>query len=363
MTAATPTQPPAASARLLERVPARLSVALVWLASLLVLVLATLASFRLGFADDTATLLRVNGPRVLFAATCGGSLALAGALRLRAGRARPLDELALFALVTGAAGGGFLAVVAALGGAPSIPLFAAGAVTGAGLLLAAVRWLARPRRWTNPAAALVLVSGIAAAAFAGTYTRAWQGDAAEAGPGPALAAFTAWLLGDLSGATATSGVVLLVILAALLGAAMGALRVDPGTPLGAIALLAFGASVGAAGPLPFVGSLVPRAVGALAPRASARAFVLASVIAGAATVTAIDAVPRLLVGGYDFPFVIPAGMLAIPIFLGWNRARLRREAGRAGAAFELFELALLAGMTAAGAWLAITLAGVIRAAT
>ena len=29
-----------------------------------------------------------------------------------------------------------------------------------------------------------------------------------------------------------------------------------------------------------------------------------------------------------------AGMLAVPVFLVWNRARLRREVGRRGALFE-----------------------------
>jgi hypothetical protein len=31
---------------------------------------------------------------------------------------------------------------------------------------------------------------------------------------------------------------------------------------------------------------------------------------------AIDAVPRLLVGGYDFPFNVAAGMLVGPLFEG-----------------------------------------------
>ena len=362
MAATTPAEPPAVPLRGLERLPARLPVVLVWIASVAVLGLATLTSFRLGFADDAATLLRVNGPRVLFAATCGGALALAGTLRLRAGRVGALDELALFAVATGAAGGGFGAATL-LGGAPALPAYAIGALAGAAGLVRLVRALDRPRRLTNLGAAAVLVAGIAAAAFAATYTRPWRGDPSDPGAGAALAGFTAWLLGDLSGATVTTGVVLLVALAALLGAAMGALRVDSRTPLGGIALLAFGAGVGAAGPLPFVGTLVPRAVRVLAPRASPRAFVLASVIAGAASVSAIDAVPRLLVGGYDFPFAVPAEMLAIPIFLGWNRARLRREVGGAGAAFEALELAVLGGLTLAGVFLAYTLANVIRTAT
>jgi hypothetical protein len=127
--------------------------------------------------------------------------------------------------------------------------------------------------------------------------------------------------------------------------------------------VAFGLGVGAAGPLAFVGGMVPRAVRALAPGAGPRAEVAASAAAGAATVAAVDAVPRLLVGGYDFPWNVPAALLAIPIFLGWNRARLRRDAGPAALAFELLELASIAGLTVAATALAVTLMRVIAFAT
>jgi hypothetical protein len=69
------------------------------------------------------------------------------------------------------------------------------------------------------------------------------------------------------------------------------------------------------------------------------------------------------VGGYDFPFNVPAGLLAIPIFLLWNRTRLHELAGRASLAFESFKIALIAAMTLAAAGLAFTLARVIAVAT
>ena len=87
--------------------------------------------------------------------------------------------------------------------------------------------------------------------------------------------------------------------------------------------------MGAAGPLAFVGSFAPRCVRSLARGASPRALLPACAAAGAATVVAIDAVQRLLVGGYAFPFNVPAALLAIPIFLAWNRERLRELAGPA----------------------------------
>jgi ABC-type cobalamin transport system permease subunit len=156
------------------------------------------------------------------------------------------------------------------------------------------------------------------------------------------------------------------VLAAAVALAIAALRSE--AALGAayptpITFLALGLSVGAVGPLAFVGTFVPRAVRALAPAASPRAWLATSAVAGAATVAAVDAVPRLLLGGYDFPFNVAAGMLALPVFLGWNRARLRREAGRAHVAFEAAELVLIFAMTAAAAGLAALLSNVIRVAT
>ena len=55
----------------------RVAIALVGLASALVIAVCTLSGFRLGFADDLPTLVRVNGPSVLPGAAAGGALALA----------------------------------------------------------------------------------------------------------------------------------------------------------------------------------------------------------------------------------------------------------------------------------------------
>jgi ABC-type Fe3+-siderophore transport system permease subunit len=293
----------------------------------------------------------VNGPRVLFGAAAGGALALAGALRLAGGSSRPLGELELLALATGAAGGGFAASIG-LSGQTALLAFAAGALAGAALLFCLVRALDRPRRWTNLAAAVLLAAMAAIAALAGTYARARQ---------DAIFPAVAWLLGDLSGASFASGGALLALTLVLL--ALAALRAGAGSRPAALSLLAFGLGVGAAGPLAFVGTLAPRCVRWLARGASPPALLAVSVAAGASSVAAIDTVPRLLVGGYDFPFALSAAMLAIPVFLGWNRQRLRRLAGPASLGFEILEVVLIAGMTLAGIGLAWLLALVISVAT
>lgn len=331
----------------------------IWLASAAVLAVSMLASFRLAFASDLTTLLHVNGPRILLGAGAGAALALAGALRQAAGGERPLRELEILALSAGAAGGGFW-LARGLSGAAGLLAFAAGAAAGAALFGFAARLLERPRRWTNLAAAGLLAVLAAIAALAGTYARE-RGDP--------VAAAVAWLLGDLSGASFASGAAVLALVALLAAAALrSAAPGSPaaearGGPVSTLSLLAFGLGVGVAGPLAFVGGMVPRSVRWLAPGASPRALLAASTVAGAATVVAIDAVPRLLLGGYQFGFNVYAAMLAVPIFLGWNRRRLRGLAGPAHARFEIFEIALIAGLTLLGVWLAVLLTGLIRAAT
>jgi hypothetical protein len=324
--------------------------AAIWLASGAVLALVLLAGFRLGFAGDVQTLLRANGVRAAFAAGAGALLALTGALRQLGPGERPLRELAQLGAVAGAAGAGFAAAQHAAGGA-ALGLFALGAALGGFAGWRAALALERPRRGANLGVLAFLGAAIAVAALAGTYARARR---------DAVAPLVAWLLGDLSRASASGALVLLA--AAGLGAAFGARALARGRGAEA-AWLAFGLGAGAAGPLVFVGGFAPRAVRWLAPAARPRALLAASAAAGGATVAAIDAVPRLLVGGYDFPFAVPAALLALPIFVGWNRVRLRREAGPRGFAFETLELAAIALATLAGAALAAQLAAVIRAAT
>ncbi len=305
-----------------------------------------LAAFRRGFADDWVTDLLVNGPRVLFGAGVGAALGLAGALRLAGGDDRPLFEGHVLACSTGAAGGGLVA--AQFVSSASLVAFIFGAAIGAAALNGLILLLDRPRRWTNVVLALSLAAMAGIAALAGTYAR----ERADV-----IAPIVTWLLGDLATATFASGAVML-LLALLLG-----MRAISGKASESVELVAMAMAVGAAGPLAFVGTLAPRTVRWLARGASDRTLVLTGMAAAAATVAAVDAVPRLLLGGYDFPWNLPAAMLAIPIFLGWNRGRLRRLAGGAHIAFEIFEVVLIAGMTIGGIALAMVLVRVIGLAT
>lgn len=322
--------------------------ALLWVASTAVLVACVLAAFRRGFGDDLLTDWMVNGPRVLFGAGVGALLGFSGALRLARGQDRPMLEMHVLASSTGAAGGGLLA--AQLAGPSAAPLaFLFGAAIGAAALNGVVVALDRPRRWTNIFLALSLAAMATIAALAGTYARERD---------DFIVPLVAWLLGDLSGATFAGAAMIFLGAAVLAAIANSRSKVDE-----ALALVAMSLAVGAAGPLAFVGTLAPRTVRWLMDGAPARLVLPTAMLASAATVAAIDAVPRLLVGGYDFAWNLPAAMLAIPIFLGWNRARLRRLAGSASMAFEIFEVVLIAGMTVGGIALAVLLSRVIGLAT
>jgi hypothetical protein len=324
---------------------------LVWGASALVLALALLASFRLPLAWDLTTALMVNGPRVAFGAAVGGLFALAGALRLDAGKLAPLGGLALLGLSAGGASGGLLLAGGEVGTA-ALVRFGAGAVLGAGLFLALTRLLDRPRRWTNLVAGLALLVLFALAALAESRGRVRNDP---------VTGIILWALGDLSQASGRSALVLLGALVAVWALANG--PAWDGLSRDLLGLGALGLAIGAAGPLAFVMGLIPRAVRALIPGASAGLFTAASAAAGAAAVVAIDGVPRLLVGGYALSFNVAAAMLAAPIFLTWNRVRLKREAGRAPLAFEIFEIGFIAALTLLFAALAYHLVGIIRAAT
>jgi len=331
---------------------ARLWLGAIVFASAAVIAAVVLTAFRLAPAQDLATLVAVQGPRALFAAGAGALLATAGALRHASEGERPLRELEWLGASVGAAAGGFGAVVAAPSW-PPLAAFAGGALAGAAVGVAAARALDRPRRLANAGVLALIAAAVFGAAVAGTYARARR---------DAVAPIVAWLLGDLTGATARASVLLLV--AALAVALAGGVALARGDKPRArsIAWIATGIGVGAAGPLAFVGSMVPRAVRWLAPAAPPPLALAATACAGAATVAAIDAVPRLLVGGYDFPFNVPASLLAIPIFTGWNHARLRRELGDAGW-LDWAERVGIAAATLAAVALAAKLTAVVRSAT
>jgi iron complex transport system permease protein len=329
-------------------------IAAIGLAGAAVLAMCLLASFRVDFASDPELMLRANGARVLLGAAVGALLALGGGLR-SGGRGRPLAELDQVAAATGAALGGFATVSAVHVSGPlqTAGVFALGAATGGFLGWGASRGLDRGSRWSNLGVALLLGAIVAGAAVAGSYVGA-RGDFVR----PVVR----WLLGDLAHASAAGAVALAAGAIAACGYAI--VRTGrAGSGAAVLGWLASGAAIGAAGPLAFVGTFVPRTVAEWAPSASPRARLAASLVAGAAAVVAIDTVPRLLVGGYALPFNVAATMLAVPVFLGWNRARLRAHSGVGSRVLEGAELVGIGAATALAGAFAWFLTVVVRGAT
>jgi hypothetical protein len=332
------------------------ALALVLAGSAAVLAGALLFSFRLPFPAELATVLNANGARVLVGAAAGAALGLAASLQLARGALRPLMDLQVAVAAAMAAAGGLLAAWGRFGRV-GLALFLAGAAVAGALGWWLVGRLDRSKRWTNVAAAALLVLVLLLAAGAGSYGRARS---------DAVVPVALWLLGDLGRVDGIAGIGLLLLSLALL---MGAALSRPSS-WETLALMALGLGIGATGPLPFAATFAARAVhrlmgprpgeGAGAPPAL---LFVGSAVAGAAAVVAVDAVPRLLIGGYALPFLVPACMLALPVFLGWNRARLRALAGRGFWVFEVAEAALILLLTAIAAAYAVQLTRVIHQLT
>jgi hypothetical protein len=319
---------------------------LISLASLAVVMLSVVASFRLDFAVDLATVWRANGARVLLGLAAGSAFGLAAALPLERDALPPLRDLQWLVAASVAAGGGVLAARGRQGPA-GIALFLAAAAVLGGLGWLLVGRLDRARRWTNLGALVAILVAFSLAAIAGGYVRARRDVAVP---------LALWLLGDLGRADLLPSLALLVLAVVV---ALMAVRGRRET----WALVAFGLGLGATGPLPFVGSFVARTVRRLAPEAPERARIWVSAGASGAAVVAIDAVPRLMLGGYAFPFAVPAAMLALPVFLSWNRVRLRRLAGSRSRLLELGEVALIGFVSLYAATLAYQLIRVVRSLT
>jgi iron complex transport system permease protein len=245
---------------------------------------------------------------MLAAASAGAAVAVAGALRGAAGR--PVREAYVFAISTGGAVGVAAGLVLAGGPAAAVAL----ALLGAAAAVALVRLVDGRRRIANLGVFLVLFPLLLAAtpAYMAAMTQI------DGFGGAAI-----WLLGDVSRAHGIGAV--LVALAALALIALAGL--GPERFRAAASALLLGLSVGVAGPIAFVGSMIPALVRTAARGVSLQGLVALSALAGAAAVMLADAVPRWLIGGYAPPLNVAIGNVALPAFLWWNGRRLRAASG------------------------------------
>ena len=285
---------------------------------------------------DAAIFFVARVPRVLLAAIVGASLALAGACfqsLLRNPLATPYT--------LGVSAGGTFAAVLAMRVVPpgflgelAIPAATlVGALATAGVVL-----LLTVRRGDLPTTTLLL-AGVTLnfSLGAGVLLLQYFADHTE------TARMVRWMMGDLEGATYRLLVLLAVASApgwfvlVRSGRAMNLLSLGAeearahGVDAGAVNLRSMmwaawitGLAVAVAGPVGFVGIVVPHAVRLLGG-ADARIVLPATLVAGAAFLVACDAVARTIMAPVELPVGVLTACLGGPFFL---ILLLRRKTGR-----------------------------------
>lgn len=289
------------------------------------------------FAYDSANfdhqiIVSLRVPRLVVALAVGASLGLAGAT-LQALTRNPLAGPGILGMNAGAA---LVVVVAtAIGGAApvgvALPWLAALGAVG---VFAIVFALASAGR-SGPTPVKVTLAGVAMAAFASSITSAILIFDEQT-----LQAIRLWLAGNLAGRSLEGlGYALppmvvggLIALAMSLRLNAMALGEQAATSLGvrvfhariaclvAVALLA-GAAVAAAGPIGFIGLVVPHVVKLFAPNEN-RLILPLSAVVGALVLIVADIVARVALSPQEIATGLVTALVGAPIFIVLVRSRL-----------------------------------------
>lgn len=280
-----------------------------------------------GDATDAETalsrnvLLDLRLPRVLFAATCGAGLALAGAV-MQALFRNPLAEPGLVGMSLGGALGAVVAIVFGANG-----FFATAPAAFVGSLAATAIAYSLGQRHSGVTS--MLLAGIAINAICGALIGLFSSLASD----EQLRSLTFWNLGSLAGAnwrmlaflspwTCLMAALLLrdwrALNALLLGAReahhLGFPLVELRRRLIVVTALMIGPLVAATGTIVFVGLVVPHLV-RLALGADHRWLLPNTVIGGALALTLGDWVSRIVVIPAELPIGIVTGLVGGPFFL------------------------------------------------
>jgi iron complex transport system permease protein len=316
----------------------------------LVLAAALMWSITLGAADITPTVVyqalfaydaenfdhliitTVRFPRVLAGVMVGAALAVAGAVMQGVTR-NPLGDSGLLGINSGAAFAVVMAVYTL--GVASLSAYAlfgfAGAAVSAALVYAlgsAGRGGATPLRLT--------LAGVIVTAFVGSFTTAilifdqetleqirfWTAGSLEGRDMPLLAATAPYMLAGLAGALVLSRQITTLSLgedvARGLGQNTGWIRLGAG---GLVVLLAGGA-VALAGPIGFVGLIVPHIVRFMVG-VDYRWIIPYTAVLGALLVTLADVGARVLIRPQELPVGVVMAFLGAPFFIALARAQAR----------------------------------------
>ena len=262
----------------------------------------------------------LRAPRTLSAFACGALLALSGAL-LQVLLRNPLADPSILGVSGGASVGALTAILLGWPGWAVHVLSFGGACAAAGVLLALA---VRLTGWNIHR---VLLTGVAIGAGCGAVVSMLLA-LASAGQ---IQGMLFWLLGDLSGATrpAAPWIALLVVIAAAqpLALRLDALTLGPlkarslGVAVGATQAVAFLAATVAtvaavlvAGPIGFVGLVVPHAL-RLAGFSDHGRLLPLTALGGGALVAGADTIARSAAAPLEFPVGAVTALVGVPVLL------------------------------------------------
>lgn len=306
-------------------------------AETLVLTLASETSIAAARTD--LIILEIRLPRTLLGLAVGAALAVSGAIMQGLFR-NPLADPGLVGVTAGAAFAAVATIV--LGGGVLVPLLGASIVYAlpvsafAGGLLTTVALYVIATRNGRTSVATMLLAGIAIAALfaAGTGMLVFLSDDTQ------LRDFTFWTLGSLAGASWEKVAIAIVFLGLVLVAVPALARSLDALLLGEgearhlgiavqtmkrLAIFAVAAAVGAsvavAGPIGFIGIIVPHLLRLLIGPGHT-GLLPACALLGAVLLVAADMVARTVAAPAELPIGIVTAILGAPFFL-WLLLRQR----------------------------------------
>lgn len=290
-------------------------------------------------ARDSMIVLDIRLPRTLLGLTVGAALAISGAAMQGLFR-NPLADPGLVGVTAGAALAAVTVIVLGSGAIGAVmgdlAFYALPLAAFVGGLITTTALYAIATRQGRTSVATMLLAGIAIGALAGAATGMliFMSDDRQ------LRDFTFWTLGSLAGATwekvGVAVVFLLVVLAVLprIAAGLDALLLGEGEarhlgiPVQGVKRLtvfavaaAVGASVAVAGPIGFVGIVVPHLLRlVIGPRHAG--LLPTSALLGGVLLVGADMVARTIVAPAELPIGIVTAILGAPFFL-WLLLRQR----------------------------------------
>lgn len=289
------------------------------------------------YFDNTQTshliIQTVRLPRVLSGVIVGAALAVAGGIMQGLTR-NPLADSGILGIGSGAAFAVVLTVL--LVGSPLLAIYAVAAFIGAGIAAAIVYGFASMGRGGATPLKLTL-AGVILTAFTSSLTTAlliqnrdtldkirfWTAGSLSGREMPLLLQIAPYLIVGLIGAMTISRQITTISLGDDVAKGLGQNTVWVKALAVIIVVLLAGGSVALAGPIGFVGLIVPHVVRALVG-VDYRWLIPYSAILGGMLVTVADVGARLVIRPQELPVGVVMAALGAPFFIWLTRSRVKR---------------------------------------